>query len=448
MKQNITKIQTPTKVSIKTRLLLTFIMIISIGIIFAVVIKTSENIDIEENKKEEIINKSIDEHTKTEEIENNTQYHKEYPELGLEEVTLEEYPRSQLEQVTLVAVITSDILNQESIKEKSVFKLDGSKSTVTFDNNASSDIYHETEYKWNHCEHVNLVKQDGGMAEFSVSEVNKDEECLISLRIVYGRNISEPETITFKIENATEIQELDNIAPEIILNGENPTYIAVGEPYTEFGATAIDNIDGAVLVRINGSVNTDTEGTYEIIYTSTDSTGNTSTITRTIIVSLESSNFGNKIINPGINYDKDENQDTKVSDEEADEINWTNGKWVKTPDRSTVYFVDNKNIRHAYPHESIWLSYFDKNFFSNVEIISNQELMQYPLGKNVIFKPETLIKIPSIRNVYKVIDNSGKIKWIKSETTATKLFGDNWNSLVKDLNEVFFNDYIKDGEIK
>lgn len=444
---NITKIQTTTKILIKTKLLIALIMIVSIGIIFAIISSTLDEMDTKEVEVDNTNTTPNEENQKIEEIKNDNT-NKEYPNLALGEITLEEYPKSQIETVNLVAKITSDQTNQELLKENSIFKLDGSKSTVSFNNGTSSDIYHKTYYKWNYCEHIALIRQDGAMAEFKVNEVNNDTECLISLRIEYGKNISDPDKIILKIKNTQEIQQ-DNTAPEITLNGDNPFHINVGESYTEPGATAIDNIDGSITVRISGNVNTNTEGTYTITYTSTDNARNTTTTTRTIIVIPKPNSNGGNIIVPGINNeDEDKKQDTEIIDDATEEIDWTNGRWIKIPNKSTVYFLDNKNTRHVYPHESIWLSYFDKSFFSNVETISDQELIQYPLGKNVTFKPQTLIKIPSTPNVYKVIDSSGKIKWVKSETTAEKLFGNNWNNYVKDLNEVFFGDYINDGEIQ
>ncbi|MDD4289813.1 MAG: FN3 associated domain-containing protein [Patescibacteria group bacterium] len=125
---------------------------------------------------------------------------------------------------------------------------------------------------------------------------------------------------------------------------------------------------------------------------------------------------------------------------------WTTGNWMKTSDISTVYFVDDNKVRHAYPSEAIWRSYFDKDF-SFVDTTSTQDLYSYPLGKNVPFKSGTLIKIPSVPKVYLVGDN-GLIQWIKTEATAIRLYGENWAKLVKDLNEAFFGDYITGEDIE
>lgn len=125
---------------------------------------------------------------------------------------------------------------------------------------------------------------------------------------------------------------------------------------------------------------------------------------------------------------------------------FTIGTWIKTEDRSTVYFLDINNIRHSYPNEAIWYSYFEKDF-SFVETISKEELANYTLGKNVPFKFGALIKIPSIPKVYKVGDD-GLIHWIKTEEKAIELYGAEWNKLVNDVLDSLFGDYTIGSDIE
>ncbi len=114
-------------------------------------------------------------------------------------------------------------------------------------------------------------------------------------------------------------------------------------------------------------------------------------------------------------------------------------RYVKSPDISTVFLVDEDNVRNPYPHYHVWESYFG-NDYSSVEIISQNNILQYLLGKNIFFKIGSLMKITSDTKVYQVAEN-GILHWIKSEETAKRLFGDNWAKLVYDLPEVFFGDY-------
>ena len=80
----------------------------------------------------------------------------------------------------------------------------------------------------------------------------------------------------------------DKTAPVITLNGDNPLTIkADGAAYADAGATAADNSDPSVTVEIDASdVDTTTPGTYTVVFTATDDSGNAATATRTVIVEL------------------------------------------------------------------------------------------------------------------------------------------------------------------
>ena len=86
--------------------------------------------------------------------------------------------------------------------------------------------------------------------------------------------------------NEVVITVLDNTPPVITLNGPSTIVLECGlDSYTEQGATALDNCAGNVPVIIGGDiVNTSNCGNYLITYTATDSSGNSSQITRTVIV--------------------------------------------------------------------------------------------------------------------------------------------------------------------
>lgn len=87
-------------------------------------------------------------------------------------------------------------------------------------------------------------------------------------------------------EDICDKHKLDANAPVITLSGASTITLTVGATYTEFGAKATDDIDGDISNKIitSGTVNTATAGTYTITYTVSDSSGNTATATRTIIV--------------------------------------------------------------------------------------------------------------------------------------------------------------------
>jgi len=88
----------------------------------------------------------------------------------------------------------------------------------------------------------------------------------------------------------TYVESEDTYIPPVIsLVGSSTIYLGVGDNFTDPGATASDNIDGDLTSSItsSGTVNTATEGTYLITYTVSDAAGNSVSITRTVIVSLD-----------------------------------------------------------------------------------------------------------------------------------------------------------------
>ena len=75
----------------------------------------------------------------------------------------------------------------------------------------------------------------------------------------------------------------DNTPPQITLNGEQTVGLAVGDNYTEAGASATDAVDGDVVVTISGAIGTEI-GTYTLIYSAVDTAGNSASVSRTIVI--------------------------------------------------------------------------------------------------------------------------------------------------------------------
>ncbi len=82
---------------------------------------------------------------------------------------------------------------------------------------------------------------------------------------------------------------VDNTAPVIIINPDNPTILHVGGTYIEEGAkidavSGDTNIDGTLVGDPVSNVDTSTAGVYTVTYSATDSAGNTASITRGVVV--------------------------------------------------------------------------------------------------------------------------------------------------------------------
>ncbi len=106
--------------------------------------------------------------------------------------------------------------------------------------------------------------------------------------------IAEKDFIRYRVTdssgNTTEVTRAikygDLTAPTLTLQGDKTITINAGEKFQEPGFTATDNIDGDITAQVTVSKdhNTNIAGTYTITYTATDSFGNVTTATRTLIV--------------------------------------------------------------------------------------------------------------------------------------------------------------------
>jgi hypothetical protein len=88
---------------------------------------------------------------------------------------------------------------------------------------------------------------------------------------------------------ATEVKRtvhvVDQDGPVIILTGVGSVNHEAGTHYEDAGATATDNVDTTVSVTITSTVDTETPGTYTVIYNASDNEGNSATpVTRTVVV--------------------------------------------------------------------------------------------------------------------------------------------------------------------
>lgn len=110
---------------------------------------------------------------------------------------------------------------------------------------------------------------------------------------------------------------------------------------------------------------------------------------------------------------------------------------IKVQDNSAVYLASGTQ-RHAFPLLNIYKSWYGLTFES-VKTVSAAELASYMLGKNVLFKKGSLIKIQTDPKVYQVLTADGALEWIPSEEEFKKRglsFAD-----VKDVPDSLFSDY-------
>ena len=85
----------------------------------------------------------------------------------------------------------------------------------------------------------------------------------------------------------------DKVSPVLVLKGSTTSYVKVNSNYKDFGYEVTDNCDSNINVKQETNLDTTKEGKYKLTYIATDSSGNTSSVTREIIVYKE---YGNGII--------------------------------------------------------------------------------------------------------------------------------------------------------
>lgn len=85
-------------------------------------------------------------------------------------------------------------------------------------------------------------------------------------------------------DTQTDNTATDNTPPVITLVGNESIEVVYNAKFGDLGAEAHDDTDGAITVTTQQNVDTSMPGTYEITYTATDASGNSSQATRTVVV--------------------------------------------------------------------------------------------------------------------------------------------------------------------
>lgn len=107
---------------------------------------------------------------------------------------------------------------------------------------------------------------------------------------------------------------------------------------------------------------------------------------------------------------------------------------------STLYYLSSEGTRYVFSNEGTYYSWYSG--FNEVNEISIDELITYPLAGNVTYRPGyRLVKITTDPKVY-AVSNSGILRWITSETMAQRLYGSDWNTKVDDIPDEFFINYV------
>lgn len=109
-----------------------------------------------------------------------------------------------------------------------------------------------------------------------------------------------------------------------------------------------------------------------------------------------------------------------------------------------VYLLQNGK-RWAFPSERVYKSWYVD--FSAVVVVSDASLATVPLAGNVTYRPGVrLVKLQTDPRVF-AIGQYGVLRHIASETAARELYGDAWATLVDDILDVTFSNYLEGSDV-
>ncbi len=135
---------------------------------------------------------------------------------------------------------------------------------------------------------LDLKQEDFGdyepiIAVESIEEIsNISELTSAETEIAEESEIIEEEIIE---DNTTSSGIVDNQAPMLVIQGNNPALIQIGTSYVDLGAKVTDNISEGLGVKVSGDiVDTNVKDSYFITYTAIDEAGNVASATREVIV--------------------------------------------------------------------------------------------------------------------------------------------------------------------
>jgi hypothetical protein len=180
----------------------------------------------------------------------------------------------------IVSYIATDSAGNSSTATRTVSVIDAMAPMITINGEASIAIEFGSVYQ-----DAGATALDAGIDTIKVTtEQNVDTTNLGEYSVTYNA--------TDKVGNtaiATRIVNVvDTTLPIITLVDERDPTIYVDSYFEDQGATATDNVDGAIDVIIVSTVNTSVVNQYKIVYEATDTSGNKASVTKIVEVIADS----------------------------------------------------------------------------------------------------------------------------------------------------------------
>ncbi len=108
-----------------------------------------------------------------------------------------------------------------------------------------------------------------------------------------------------------------------------------------------------------------------------------------------------------------------------------------------VYYYAADGKRYTFPTLSTYMTWYSD--FSKVKTITDSELAAISLAGNVVVRAGTkLVKIDTVPKVF-AVEPKGKLLWVDSETSASTLYGAEWNKRIITIPDGFWTNYTDSG---
>lgn len=123
------------------------------------------------------------------------------------------------------------------------------------------------------------------------------------------------------------------------------------------------------------------------------------------------------------------------------------GALIKIPDDgdadtlsdTAVYYYASDGKRYVFPNEKTYFTWYPD--FSNVRIISIEDMALIPIGGNITYRPASrLVKFQTDPKTY-LPTKGGVLRWAKTEEIARTWYGPQWNTFIDDISEAFYVNY-------
>jgi len=194
-------------------------------------------------------------------------------QISVTKATLGEQDLGDYLSEELGEVVDNEIVFLKEVQEIQKAKQDALAQEITEQEKKTAD---ETDYSALIGRVLDIDNEQFGDYEPILTDDEEDEEIA---------PFEEADEIVEVQDNTTTDGVVDNEAPIIIIQGNNPALIQIGSSYVDLGAKVTDNISDNLGVKVGGDVvDTSIEDSYFITYTAVDEAGNVATATREVIV--------------------------------------------------------------------------------------------------------------------------------------------------------------------